>query len=80
MDPGEVEGTDLRVLKYPHPALRAENAEIESFDEDLKKLANDMFKARNRGNFLCAFFGHVMSVSSSLDLEWCCIIESRLPG
>jgi peptide deformylase len=28
VDPGVVEGTDLRVAKYPHPALRAENAEI----------------------------------------------------
>ena len=45
VDPGEVEGTDLRVLKYPHPALRAENEEIEAFDDDLKKLAKDMFKA-----------------------------------
>ncbi|CAM9730907.1 unnamed protein product, partial [Laminaria digitata] len=44
IDPGVVEGTDLRVLKYPHPALRAENAEIEVFDDDLKKLAKDMLK------------------------------------
>lgn len=44
VDPGEVEGTDLRVLKYPHPALRADNTEIEVFDDDLKKLARDMFK------------------------------------
>ena len=39
-----MEGTDLRVLKYPHPALRAKNAEIEVFDDDLKKLAKDMLK------------------------------------
>ena len=24
----DIEGTDLRVLKYPHPALRANNEEI----------------------------------------------------
>ena len=28
VDPGVVEGTDLRVLKYPHPSLRADNEEI----------------------------------------------------
>lgn len=44
MDPGEVAG--LRILKYPHPALRAENEEIEVFDDDVKKLAKDMFKVR----------------------------------
>ncbi|CAN0295317.1 unnamed protein product, partial [Ectocarpus sp. 4 AP-2014] len=42
VDPGEVAG--LRILKYPHPALRAENEEIEVFDDDVKKLAKDMFK------------------------------------
>lgn len=36
----------LRILKYPHPALRAENEEIEVFDDDVKKLAKDMFKVR----------------------------------
>ena len=42
VDPGEVAG--LRVLKYPHPSLRAENAEIEKFDYDLKQLTKRMFK------------------------------------
>ncbi|CAN0117434.1 unnamed protein product [Pylaiella littoralis] len=42
VDPGEVAG--LRILKYPHPALRAENEEIVEFDDDVKKLARDMFK------------------------------------
>ncbi|KAL7504856.1 hypothetical protein ACHAXN_002403 [Cyclotella atomus] len=28
VDPGSVEGTSLRILKYPHPSLRAPNAEI----------------------------------------------------
>lgn len=28
VDPGKVEGTDLTVLKYPHPSLLNENAEI----------------------------------------------------
>jgi hypothetical protein len=37
VDPGVVEGTDLRVLKYPHPALRAPDAEVTVFDDDLKK-------------------------------------------
>lgn len=46
VDPGVVEGTELRVLKYPHPALRAENAFIT--EEEIKngsigKLAREMF-------------------------------------
>lgn len=44
IDPGAVEGTDLRVLKYPHPALRAENEEITEFTDELKKLSREMFK------------------------------------
>lgn len=28
VDPGVVEGTNLRIVKYPHPALRAPNQEI----------------------------------------------------
>ena len=48
VDPGIVEGTDLRVLKYPHPSLRATNEEIS--DEELtgpgceiSKIAKEMF-------------------------------------
>ncbi|KAK1737577.1 peptide deformylase [Skeletonema marinoi] len=48
VDPGVVEGTDLRVLKYPHPSLRAPNDEIA--DEELtgpgcgiSKIAKEMF-------------------------------------
>ena len=36
IDPGEVAG--LRVLKYPHPLLRAENSDVEKFDYDLKQV------------------------------------------
>jgi peptide deformylase len=46
VDPGVVEGTDLRVLKYPHPSLRAENAEItkeELKDGSIAKIAKEMF-------------------------------------
>lgn len=46
VDPGEIEGTDLRVLKYPHPALRAENEEIGEFNDEIKKLVKEMFKVR----------------------------------
>lgn len=44
VDPGEVAGTSLRVLKYPHPLLRAENKSVteSEFNEDLKKLAREM--------------------------------------
>jgi peptide deformylase len=34
VDPGVVEGTDLRILKYPHPALRAPNDVVT--EEELK--------------------------------------------
>ena len=48
VDPGVVEGTDLRIVKYPHPALRAENEEI-TVDElkqskEIASLAKDMLK------------------------------------
>lgn len=44
IDPGIVEGTDLRVLRYPHPLLRVENTTIgdDEFDESLKKTAKEM--------------------------------------
>ena len=42
IDPGEVAG--LRVLKYPDPRLRAENAEITSFGDELKSIARRMFE------------------------------------
>ena len=45
VDPGIVEGTDLRVLKYPHPALRAPNLEIteeELADGSISKVAKEM--------------------------------------
>lgn len=46
VDPGVVEGTDLRVLKYPHPSLRAENEEItkeQLKDGSIAKIAKEMF-------------------------------------
>jgi hypothetical protein len=39
---GEVAG--LRVLKYPHPSLRAHNEEVTVFDTELQDLAKNMFK------------------------------------
>lgn len=32
------------ILKYPHPKLRAQNASISVFGEELQKLANEMFE------------------------------------
>jgi len=46
VDPGVVEGTDLRVVKYPHPSLRAVNTEFtqdELNDGTVQKLAKEMF-------------------------------------
>jgi len=42
-DPGEIEGTDLRVLKYPHPKLRAEDEEVTVFDDALKQTCKELF-------------------------------------
>jgi len=41
-DPGSVKGTDLKILKYPHPQLRAENDNISDFDDTLKQTAAEM--------------------------------------
>ena len=41
-DPGNVKGTKLKILKYPHPKLRAENNVIEDFDENLADKARQM--------------------------------------
>uniref|UniRef100_A0A7R9W3J9 Peptide deformylase n=1 Tax=Pseudictyota dubia TaxID=2749911 RepID=A0A7R9W3J9_9STRA len=46
VDPGVVDGTDLRVLKYPHPSLRKENSEVsaeEIADGSIAKIAKEMF-------------------------------------
>jgi len=48
VDPGVVEGTDLVVLKYPHPALRATNEEIPVEELtgpgcEISKIAKEMF-------------------------------------
>ena len=45
VDPGVVEGTNLRVLKYPHPALRAPNVDVteeELKDGTIAKIAKEM--------------------------------------
>ena len=41
-DPGEVKGTKLKILKYPHPLLRADNEDITVFDDKLKQTAAEM--------------------------------------
>lgn len=46
VDPGKVEGTDLTLLNYPHPALRNENSLVtdeELSDGTIGKLAKEMF-------------------------------------
>ena len=46
VNPGKIDGTDLRVLEYPHPSLRADNADItkEEIDSgEIKQLAKEMF-------------------------------------
>merc|ERR1712050_642610 len=39
---GAVKGTELRILEYPHPLLRAPNEEITKFDTKLKQLTKEM--------------------------------------
>lgn len=41
-DPGDVLGTKLKILKYPHPQLRAENEVVTEFDESLADKARQM--------------------------------------
>lgn len=46
IDPGVVEGTNLKIVKYPHPALRATNVEVtatELKDGSMARLAKEMF-------------------------------------
>lgn len=46
VDPGKVDGTDLRIVKYPHPSLRRENAEVtleELQDGSIAQIAKEMF-------------------------------------
>lgn len=45
VDPGAVEGTELRIVKYPHPSLRNENelvTEEELEDGSIAKIAKEM--------------------------------------
>lgn len=51
MNPGKVEGTDLQIVVYPDPRLRAANTEFgpEDFGPELQKLAKDMFKVSAGG-------------------------------
>lgn len=39
----EPQGTDLRVARYPHPALRAPNKEVTEFGEGLEQTLKEMF-------------------------------------
>lgn len=44
VDPGQVQGTNLRVLRYPHPLLRAKNEEVtaEEMEPEIKRIAKEM--------------------------------------
>lgn len=47
VNPGKVEGTDLMIIEYPHPSLRAVNEEVteeDLNDGSMKKLSKEMFK------------------------------------
>lgn len=42
IDPGNVKGTKLKILKYPHPKLRADNEAITVFDDELRRISSEM--------------------------------------
>jgi peptide deformylase len=50
VNPGKVEGTDLQIVVYPDPRLRAPNALFEEFGPEVQKLAKDMFKVMYAAN------------------------------
>ncbi|XP_020597869.1 peptide deformylase 1B, chloroplastic-like isoform X2 [Phalaenopsis equestris] len=39
----------LKIVEYPDPRLRAKNKRIGTFDESLKKLADEMFDVMYKG-------------------------------
>lgn len=41
----------LKIVKYPDPILRAKNKRINAFDDNLKKLVDEMFNVMYRLNF-----------------------------
>lgn len=46
VDPGKVDGTDLTIVKYPHPSLRSDNSiitEEELEQGEISKVAKEMF-------------------------------------
>ena len=42
VDPGNVKGTKLKILKYPNPKLRTENALVTEFNAELEQKAREM--------------------------------------
>jgi peptide deformylase len=52
VDPGVVEGTELQVLKYPHPLLRKPNAEFsaEEIEHEAKRIAKEMLSIMYASN------------------------------
>mmetsp|Transcript_20144 Transcript_20144/g.42176 ORF Transcript_20144/g.42176 Transcript_20144/m.42176 type:complete len:274 (-) Transcript_20144:31-852(-) len=53
IDPGAVDGTDLRIVKYPHPSLRELNAEVtedELSSGSISTLAKEMFMVMYAAN------------------------------
>mmetsp|Transcript_532 Transcript_532/g.947 ORF Transcript_532/g.947 Transcript_532/m.947 type:complete len:246 (-) Transcript_532:75-812(-) len=50
VDPGIVEGTNLRIVKYPSPILRAHNEAVTEFDQELADLAKQMLKVMYASN------------------------------
>lgn len=41
----------LKIVEYPDPILRAKNKRINAFDDNLKKLVDEMFNVMYRLNF-----------------------------
>ena len=68
-------GTKLKILKYPHPQLRTDNEEISEFDENLKKLANEMLLVMRAADgtviLLHSYFPHLIVILVLFFLSCC---------
>lgn len=64
----------LKIVEYPHPILRARNKGINTFDENLKKLADEMFDVMYKCVLLLVSFsnfsGEVVLCYVCLNMHW----------
>ena len=49
-NPADFKGTDLKIIEWPNPILRAENALITEFDDDFQNLCSEFFSVMYGAN------------------------------